>query len=932
MMAIDRKPTPFRGPALLLGLTLGAGLALSGCSDDSAPAPAPAPAPTPAPPDPTPTLGAPAGLKVADTGSDFIEFSWDAVEGATGYEIQLSRTAGDFSSVSTATVTGTMHKFEVEPETTAYARVRATAAGVSSDWSDSVTGVSMAAPIRLGVPLPTVSSTGPDHIEWSWAAVPDAQEYQVQVADSEDGLADAALISTPGTTHRVTAEPETAMYIRVRAAVTTPMVAAGDWSAAVEGMSAAAPSTLTVSMTPPDADVDSACSGQIFCPDNGTDPDSAMATVNKRLMVTSSHPAEVSAMFVTSASALGLGEGENTPFTRVNWPALQSDIANDGVTFRFERLSTGAGQEPAAGAEVMYITCGPFRCSESADEIPPAPDLSISDSAACTGFEAEFTLNVGAVRNGLPNMRNSTPASPANGLDIGWTYTSTGPATVTHVFAHGLEVKAPEITARTSREQGMSMARPGGNENNPQKINDFGGIEVSRWYGAQTYGAHNQIVTTAGPIRNAVHDCFPPNDSGGPGEGGHWRLADGRDGSPNDRAGWVGDAWRVDRGTYSLFGVAGTTGVVERPPGRTCARIILDDTSGCSSKHGTDCGGVTHSNYLDGYSLRVQPEASVTWAGSRVDWPEGRDPFEGLDCEGFTVSASDQVDVCELFEEEVDLYWGRGRVANVGARDDFGNGSAEWRLRPIIADGLYETTRTLVALQVARNVEAPLGPRGVVNAQNNNRFDPRYIARPRGSRFLSLWLSDTETTTFGTDHPDRIGGGNFLGIDRTRSDRNLYYPGPNHAFQEWMSLEPFGIGVGSAGHVAAYNVGSDGGADGFAQRAILTFPMFDDEHHKLHGDFGKTDFDDNGEANNFGSDFWERDRTCDTTDGGAEACDVDGVEFSGEVTFVMHRDSMACAQTREISVTCDWDSDGDRGRYRNFNVANADKFITCRSN
>ena len=931
MMAIDRKPTPFRGPALLLGLALGAGLALSGCSDDSAPAPAPAPAPTPAPPDPTPTLGAPAGLKVADTGSDFIEFSWEAVEGATGYEIQLSRTAGDFSSVSTATVTGTMHKFEVEPETTAYARVRATAAGVSSDWSASVTGVSMAAPIRLGVPLPTVSSTGPDHIEWSWAAVPDAQEYQVQVADSEDGLADAALISTPGTTHRVTAEPDTAMYIRVRAAVTTPMAAAGDWSAAVEGMSAAAPTTLTVSMTPPDAEVDSACSGQIFCPDNGTDPASAMATVNKRLMVTSSHPAEVSAMFVTGASALGLGEGENTPFTRVNWPALQSDIANDGVTFRFERLSTGAGQEPAAGAEVMYITCGPFRCSESADEIPPAPDLSISDSAACTGFEAEFTLIVGAVRNGLPNMRNSLPASPANGLDIGWTYTSTGPATVTHVFAHGLEVKAPEITARTSREQGMSMARPGGNENNPQKINDFGGIEVSRWYGPRTYGAVNQIVTTAGPIRNAVHDCFPPNDTGGSGEAGHWRLGDGRD-SGNDRGGWVGDAWRVDRGTYSLFGVAGTTGVVERPPGRTCARIVLDDTSGCSSKYGSDCGGVTHSNYLDGYSLEVQPQASVTWAGSRVDWPEGRDPFEGLDCEGFTVSASDQVDVCELFEEEVDLYWGRGRVANVGARDDFGNGSAEWRLRPIIADGLYETTRTLVALQVARNVEAPLGPRGVVNADNNNRFDPRYIARPRGSRFLSLWLSDTETTTFGTDHPDRIGGGDFLGIDRTRSDRNLYYPGPNHAFQEWMSLEPFGIGVGSAGHVAAYNVGSDGGADGFAQRAILTFPMFDDEHHKLHGDFGKTDFDDNGEANNFGSDFWERDRTCDTTDGGAEACDVDGVEFSGEVTFVMHRDSSACAQTREISVTCDWDSDGDRGRYQNFNVANADKFITCRSN
>ena len=931
MMRTNRKPTPFRGPALLLTLALGAGLALSGCSDDSAPAPAPTPAPTPAPPDPT--LGAPSGLKVADTGANFIEFSWDAVEGATGYEIQLSRTAGDFSSVSTATVTGTMHKFEVEPETTAYARVRATAAGVSSDWSDSVTGASMAAPIVLGVPLPRVSGTGPDHIEWSWAAVPEAQEYQVQVADSAAGLADAPTISTPGTTHRVSADPETAMYIRVRAAVTTPMAAAGAWSAAVEGMSAAAPTTLTVSMTPPDAEVDSACSGQIFCPDNGTDPASAMATVNPRLMVTSSHPAEVSPMFITGASAVGLGEGESTPFTRVSWPALQRDIARDGATFRFERISIGAGPEPAAGGEVVYITCGPFRCSDFADEIPPAPDITISDSAACTGFEAEFTLNVGAVRNGIANMRPSNPASPANGLDIGWTYTSTGPATVTHVFAHGLEVKAPEITAGTSREQGMSMARPGGNENNPQKINDFGGIEISRWYGPRTYGAVNQIVTTAGPIRNAVHDCFPPNDGNGPGEAGHWRLGDSRD-SGNERGGWIGDAWRVDRGTYSLFGVAGTTGGVERPQGRTCARIVLDDTSGCASKYGTDCGSVTHSNYLDGYSLEVQPQASVTWAGSRVDWPEGADPFEGLDCEGFTVAAADQVDVCELFEEEVDRYWGQGRVANVGTRDDFGKGSEEWRLRPIFADDLYEGTRTLVALQVARNVEAPPGIRGM----SDTRYDAQYIARPRGSRFLSLWLSDTTKTAFASDHPDRIGDGanaNTLGIDRTRSDRNLYYPSPRHAFQEWISLRPFGIGVvTTAPHHAAYNVGDDGGSNTgeAAQRAILTFPMFDDEHHKLHGDFGKTDFDDNGEANNFASDFWERDRECDATDGGEEACDVDGVEFSGEVTFVMHRDSSVCAQTREISVTCDWDADGDRGRYDEFRLRDIDKFITCRSN
>ena len=913
MMPINRKPAAFRGPALLLTLTLAGGLALSGCSDDSAPsAPAPAPAPTPAPPDPAPTLAAPAGLMVANTGADFIEFSWQAVEGASGYEIQLSRTAGDFSSVSTATVTGTMHRFEeIEPETTAHARVRATAAAVTSDWSDAVSGTTMAAPVVLGVPMPRVSSTGPDHIEWSWAAVPDAQGYQVQVADSEDGLAEAPMLPTPNTTHRVTADPETTMYLRVRAAVLQPTPAAGAWSDAVEGMSAAAPTFLTVSMTPPDADADSACRGQVFCPDTGKDAATAMATVNTGMTVTASHPAAVSAMFLTSAPAIGLAEGENTPFTRVNWPALQKSVAVDGVTFMFRRLSGGAGQEPAAGAEVRYITCGPFQCSESSDEIPPAPEITINDSAACTGFEADFTLNVGAVRNGLADVRGD--GSPPNGIDVGWTYTSTGPATVTHVVAgaNGLRTAAPAITARTSRETALSASR-----NDTRKINVFGGILQQQWY--RRYGVQSLGEVSAGPIHNNWASCFIESDSA---FASGWKRPANAD---------FPDAWQVDYGTYSLFGTPGTASAIHRP--NACFRIILDDTTGCTNSFGTGCSGATRADYLEGYSLQVQPQASVTWFDSQVNWPEGEDPFEDLDCAGYTVTATDQVDVCELFEEEVDRYWGQGRVANVGERSDFGKGSEEWRLRPIIADDLYEGTRTLVALQVARNAPAPPGLRGT----DDNTHDPRYIARPRGSRFLSLWLSDTTKTAYATDAVDRIGSGSNsigLGIDRTRSDRNLYYPSPRHAFQEWLPLEPFGIGVGSA-TAAGYNVGTDGGAsaDTPVQRGIITFAMFDDEHHKLHGDFGKTDFDDDGKANNFASAFWQRDRDCDTTDGGGQPCDVDGVEFSGEVTFVMNRDSSTCAQTRDISVTCDWDADGDRGRFTNFNVANADKFITCRSN
>ena len=900
MMPIDRKPTAFRGPALLLTLTLAGGLALSGCSDDSA-LNTPAPAPTPAPRAPAPTLAAPAGLMVADTGANFIEFRWQPVEGASGYEIHLSFTAGDFSTVSAANVTGTMHQFTVEPETTAYARVRATATGVTSDWSDAVSGTSSAAPIVLGVPMPAVSSTGPDHIEWAWAAVPDAQGYQVQVADSEDGLAEARMLPTPNTTHRVTADPETTMYIRVRAAVLQPTLTAGAWSDAVEGMSAAAPTFLTVSMTPPEAGADSACRGQAFCPYEGTDAATAMASVNPGMMVTSSHPAEVSAMFVPGASAITLREGDNTPFSNVIWAALQQTIAGDGVIFEFRRLSTGAGQEPASGAEVRYITCGPFRCSESSDERPPAPDITIEDSAACTDFVAEFTLTAGAMRNGTPNQ--------PNGLDLGWTYTSTGPATVTHVLpsAGGLRVAAPAID-RTSFGKPLGATR-----DDARKINVFGGVLDTDVDSFKAFGVHDLEMTTDGPIRNGTADCFFESDSAV----GDRRWTGTSPGPPAFRP----DAWKVDWGTYSLFGTVGAATTVRRP--EECFRIIVDDTSGCTTGHGGNCQGVTRADYLEGYSLEVQPQASVTWFGSRVKWPRGSDPFEGLDCPARTVT-TDHVEVCELFAEEVDLYWGRGRVAIVGDRDAFGEGPEEWRLRPVIADNTYGTTRTLLALQVARNFPAPPGLRGV----DDQTHDPRYIARPSGSRFSSLWLSDTTEIPFDHDDLDRLG---VLGIDRTRNDRNLYYPSPRHAFQVWLPLKQFGIGIGSTN--VGYRIGDEGGpVNRPVQRGIITFPMLDGDHRQRHGDFGKLDFDDNGQADNFTSAFWADDRECDTTDGGEKKCDVDGVEFTGEVTFVMSRDSLQCAQTRDISLTCDWDADGDDGKNRVFDAANADKFIACRPN
>lgn len=891
MMHPQRWSAPFRGSAVFFALMLGA-LVLSGCSDDtSSTTPAPAPAP-PTAPAPDPTLDAPGGLRVSATGSDFIEFSWNAVEGASNYEIQLSLTAGDFGSVTTATVSGTMHRFAVDASTTAHARVRAMASGVRSDWSDTVSGTTMAAPLMLAAPMPEVSGTGPDHIEWSWDAVENALAYEVQVAATEAGLSSAEMTRVARTTHRVTADPLQTMYIRVRAAAgTTSSPVVSDWSDAVAGQSLAAPGVFTVRMNPPAAASDSDCSGQAFCPDEGSDPKTAQAAVNTRMVVTSSRPARITPMFLTGTPGAGIAAGNSTPFTYLVWSALQADIARDGVTFRFDRVTTGAGQEPTPTGETMFITCGPFRCSDAAEETPPAPQISIEDSAACSGFEADFQADVGAVRNTALNL--------PMGVDLGWNYTTTGSAKVTHVFAGAGNLKVDGGTvSRTSARRALPVQRTA--TSGPV----FGGSLDENWdsVGAGNFGVENLTVTTGGPVRNGEDDCF---------------FATAAALGEHNAVGWRADAYVTDWGSYATFGDPRTSSALRRP--ESCMRVIADDTSVCDSASGSGCEGATRGNYLAGYSLEIQPEASVTWAGSRVKWPSGQDPFEDFDCAGVTVEASDQVDICELFEEEVDRYWGRGRIADLGRATDWGEGSSEFRVRAILLED-YGAYRNLVALQVARNL-----PPVAANERPSPPTDSQYLYRPAGSRFLSLWLSEPGRP------PQRKAGdpASFArpaGIDDTQQDRDIYYPGKLHAYQQWLTVEPFGFFDRSSGNraTARYDIGRHGDhllTEGpVAQRGLVTLAVLNADGNPIHGDFGKVDLNGDGEADNSHRAAY---RECSGSDGGVAGsggaggslCDAEDVELEGEVTFVMNKDSQTCPVTREVALTCNWDADGDRRRY-----------------
>ena len=252
--------------------------ALVGCGDDgAAPTTAPPPATTPAPPAPPPPPPAPeppatpTGLEVSDSGSDFIEWSWEPVAGALGYVVQAStdETFDDAILGNAETVLFDGLPFTAETSYTAadleagatlYVRVAAAAgtpaAPLVGAFTAHVTGMTpAAAPPPEPPATPTgleVSDSGSDFIEWSWEPVAGALGYVVQAStdemfddailgNAETVLFDGLPFTTETSYTAADLEADTTLYVRVAAAAGTPaapLVSA--FTAHVTGMTPAA--------------------------------------------------------------------------------------------------------------------------------------------------------------------------------------------------------------------------------------------------------------------------------------------------------------------------------------------------------------------------------------------------------------------------------------------------------------------------------------------------------------------------------------------------------------------------------------------------------------------------------------------------------------------------------------------------------------------
>ena len=245
------------------------------------------------------------------------------------------------------------------------------------------------------------------------------------------------------------------------------------------------------------------------------------------------------------------------------------------------------------------------------------------------------------------------------------------------------------------------------------------------------------------------------------------------------------------------------------------------------------------TNYLDGYSVEVSAKGSaVTWGS--VEWEN--DPFEDLTCESMTVMAADQVDVCEMFEAEVDQAlaggWGgsKGTVTVVPGDGKSGN--------PFATELMSWTV-------------------GVPGATTD--------------RFKTLWFDD-----------DLNGKIRDSKADTTRGEG-----GPNDLY----------------------------GGDVDDNITTVWQSLVDDDNDPVRGDFGKVDFDDN--SSNTASDPDKPDGKADNYDGNpdAEKCsddDGDGCDASWSDDFeVLFADGVfGCTTKRMLTITCEWDADGEMGRYR----------------
>ena len=779
---------------------------------------------------------------VSATTMDSITWTWNAVEGALGYAVQVSHDEMfDDTDMTHPTTETTFTASDLEPETSVFVRVRAAAGTVEaplvSAWTTHVTGMSAMPPppppAPMAAPTPTglTSEPGDGSITWSWEAVEGADGYAVQVSMDEmfDDMDETHYITE--TSHMV----EDLGYSETRFARVASTSGEGDdmlmsmWTTHVTGMSNAAPP-----LPPPSASF-SLPDGQshFMVADDDDDEETAMAWLNPKTMVDSDSTAIITPMWMEGASGVSVdAASDNMPFTHVgaedNWELLQSAVLDGGATFMVQRARLGANQEmEPTNNDVSYITCGPFECQEGMDP----PMISIANSAACTAWDPMVEIQVGKVDNDVvPTGEDADTRTDVNdGIDLGIVTSSSLPIKVKHVFSGVANGRNTSISVDAAKGSDKVLAMKGGAD------------------GYITVNAATDDDATVGV--NEAMVCDNGYDEG----------------DLTDRPGSTANCFRL------------------RGPG--AGRDDNDTSKG--------------PDYLSGWSIEMTPDGgAVTWG--MVEWEE--DPFEDLTCGAADpIMVADHVDVCAMFDAEVDLATGKGWKPTVVF--DGTNQVTMWKATASPATGtkMFETIWFDDNLngKILKDASPPRG-RPMTDGDGDGSaveagslHDLRNDAG-RDSNINAIWQYLTDLD------------GDLTAGDLGKADLVSDVDDPKTADNETTPVLETCTGGGTwtaadyeAGNPSAACVGGTYNETGDSL-GIKTNPDGKADNYEM--------------GNNAFSDF----RACGEGDGGDDAdgseCDA---EWMHDVTVLFADGTFGCTTTRDVTVTCMWDADGGMAQGRN---------------
>ena len=508
------------------------------------------------------------------------------------------------------------------------------------------------------------------------------------------------------------------------------------------------------------------------------------------------------------------------------------DAPGNGATFILQPVVMGANQVPLPVGDPHPMTCGPFQCGPGI----MGPEITIEDSDKCNDWDPTLHLDVGLIDNSLNEHEGAAVVAAANddprvaavtvfdGLDLGWTYSSSLDVTITH----DLSVTSAESDAGdTSMEESLAMT-------------SIGEITI----GAEADGTQDQTYyalsaepdeTITGDDGTNLGSCQPLND-------------------PDNVENWDYNDNLASR--------------ISKPD--NCFRLTVD--------HGLD------RNYLDAYSVTMDPKgADVSWGS--IPWWMDQDE---LTCPSTSWEASEMVDVCGMFEAEVD---------NLPTPD---------------------------AIPVVSTNTTPTNVSGPTLAGFKLHFADAAADR---HQFTSMW--------YGRDDADG---------DAEMPPPNLYSDMPVGGTDPTVvtHVKDFAVGPAlSTDDAANFTfVAPTDAANGFEILAAPWVWTVDDDFDPIYGDLGKVDTEGNDNPENYADN--DDSNTCTADDGGTKASKgvTDGTLCDAEqtiettVSFPLGLGYGCDAVEKTYTLTCTWSTRGQGSNVvgtppENLTADNVGMFVEC---